>query len=530
MSATSEGLPAEAAWGELVVLSGRLTGTRWALREAAFVLGQNAGCDWRLDDPDVSPAHCLLVPTPAGPMLRDLGSDGGSFVNGTAVTQTVLRDGDLIAVGPFQFEFRALPPVPGSPADRQRQLVELRQRVVAAQQALRAERESFKRYVAQTTIKLDSARTELATEEERVAVERRRLLRLHVQLKKRIERHCEAERKALHERARQLDAWEAELQAAGRTFFEARARFNGELELGRRRLQAGWNEFMQARCDWETHRHHRQRELDETARRLDGRAAEQREIAEQCRQWETRLRELQEEADGLERRIEHQRLKLQEQEQEWNDLEAARELLSGPTTAAKSVTVFLPEEAARRLAGRERELRRAEGDVMRRLQALEQMEAELEEQRDSLAAQAEQLYEARQRWQLDRAAAAAEWEPLLRQLQQREAALAQQLREQRERQRVLADWQQQLQARQTQFEARRSEWESERERLLAQLRERDAARPSEPDSYRLQWKVLTLQAQRETYERQIRTLNDQVERLACALIDEPAAPLQLLAA
>src|SRR5438067_35413 len=261
MSATSDGLPAEAAWGELVVLSGRLTGSRWPLTGAAFVLGQNAGCDWRLDDADVSPAHCMLLATPNGPMLRDLGSDGGSFVNGTAIAQTVLRDGDLIAIGPFQFEFRAVPPAPDSLEDRQRQLGALRDRVAAAQQALRAERESYKRYVAQTTIKLDSARTELAAEEEKAETERRRLLRLHVQLKKRIERHCQADRRALHERARQLDAGEAELQDAGRALFEARARFNGELELGRRRLRVGWDVLTQARVGWELRRHARQVEV-----------------------------------------------------------------------------------------------------------------------------------------------------------------------------------------------------------------------------------------------------------------------------
>src|SRR5205823_13597563 len=214
------------------------------------------------------------------------------------------------------YEFRAVRPAPDSLEERQRQLGALRDRVAAAQQALRAERESYKRYVAQTTIKLDSARTELAAEEEKAETERRRLLRLHVQLKKRIERHCQADRRALHERARQLDAGEAELQDAGRALFEARARFNGELELGRRRLRIGWNELTQARCDWELHRQARQLELDETARQLHARAAKQNELAEQGKEWARRLGELQAEADGLERRIEHQRQKLHEQEQE----------------------------------------------------------------------------------------------------------------------------------------------------------------------------------------------------------------------
>src|SRR5437867_12225877 len=109
MSSTPDRLPAaparaDAGWGELVVLSGKLTGTRWPLQAPAVVLGQKEGCDYRLDDTDVGPVHAVLLRTPGGAVLRDLYSDGGSYVNGESVAQATLHEGDLIALGSCQFE------------------------------------------------------------------------------------------------------------------------------------------------------------------------------------------------------------------------------------------------------------------------------------------------------------------------------------------------------------------------------------------------------------------------------------------
>src|SRR4051794_18931496 len=100
MSSISDGLPAERAtapaWGELIVLSGPRLGTRWLLHSPAQLLGQQEGCDYHLDDPDVSPVHAVIVSAPDGAVLRDLFSESGSFVNGESVAEARLRDGDLI--------------------------------------------------------------------------------------------------------------------------------------------------------------------------------------------------------------------------------------------------------------------------------------------------------------------------------------------------------------------------------------------------------------------------------------------------
>src|SRR5438477_8916890 len=121
---------------------------------------------------------------------------------------------------------------------------------------------------------------------------------------------------------------------------------------------------MHERCEWEAHRLRRQAELEDCRRRLDARAALERELTGRCRQWEERLQELQAEAAGLDARIEHQRRALHEQEKDLNWLEGARHRLKGPPAPAAPLIVFIPKEAARKLEARERELRQAEAEVM----------------------------------------------------------------------------------------------------------------------------------------------------------------------
>src|SRR5262245_690026 len=89
--------------GELVVHHGRPAGTRRPLASPATVIGRAAGCDLRLNVEGVHPLHCAIFTSPAGLVLRDLGSDSGTLVNDQRVTTCLLRDGDLLGIGPFQF-------------------------------------------------------------------------------------------------------------------------------------------------------------------------------------------------------------------------------------------------------------------------------------------------------------------------------------------------------------------------------------------------------------------------------------------
>src|SRR5215472_2015374 len=89
--------------GELVVQNGRHAGTRRPLSAPLTLLGQAAGCDIRLNAEAVHSLHCALFQSPAGLVLRDLGSPAGTLVNDQRVGSYLLREGDILTVGPFQF-------------------------------------------------------------------------------------------------------------------------------------------------------------------------------------------------------------------------------------------------------------------------------------------------------------------------------------------------------------------------------------------------------------------------------------------
>ncbi|MFM7160426.1 MAG: FHA domain-containing protein [Planctomycetaceae bacterium] len=95
----------------LVILSGRQRGRRIELPNREGVLGREEGCLIRLNSAEVSRRHCTLTPTDAGLLLRDCGSQNGTFVNRERLTgERLLQGGDRLQVGPFLFEIAA-PPV-----------------------------------------------------------------------------------------------------------------------------------------------------------------------------------------------------------------------------------------------------------------------------------------------------------------------------------------------------------------------------------------------------------------------------------
>ncbi len=70
-----------------------------------FVIGRDPGCDWPIADRTLalSARHCEIVRTTAGPVLRDLSSNG-TFVNGQPkrmAGEHRLRDGDRFVCGPL---------------------------------------------------------------------------------------------------------------------------------------------------------------------------------------------------------------------------------------------------------------------------------------------------------------------------------------------------------------------------------------------------------------------------------------------
>jgi pSer/pThr/pTyr-binding forkhead associated (FHA) protein len=71
------------------------------------VLGR-ADCDIVLVDPEVSRRHAIVLATPAGPAIEDLGSTNGTWVNGERISGAHrLRMGDVVRFGNTIWHVRA---------------------------------------------------------------------------------------------------------------------------------------------------------------------------------------------------------------------------------------------------------------------------------------------------------------------------------------------------------------------------------------------------------------------------------------
>ena len=89
--------------GSLVLPDGR----RVSLAEAVTSVGRNSDCTVTLADPRASRRHAEIRPTGDGFLLVDLGSMNGTLVNGVAVRERLLHDGDEISVGATVMRFEA---------------------------------------------------------------------------------------------------------------------------------------------------------------------------------------------------------------------------------------------------------------------------------------------------------------------------------------------------------------------------------------------------------------------------------------
>jgi pSer/pThr/pTyr-binding forkhead associated (FHA) protein len=85
-------------------------GQRIELSGDHMVVGRDLVCDIRFDDPHVSRAHAALRRRGNVVYLQDLGSSGGTSVNGAPVTAAELRGGDVVAFASVQARFEAATP------------------------------------------------------------------------------------------------------------------------------------------------------------------------------------------------------------------------------------------------------------------------------------------------------------------------------------------------------------------------------------------------------------------------------------
>src|SRR5579884_1149030 len=318
--------------GELIVQNGRLRGTRRALAAPLTLIGRDPLCEFHLNVDGVKPLHCAIVHGRTGFFLRDLGGDSGTLVNGEAVRETPLQDGDVLTIGPFEFSL-SLPATdePASAATNQaeRDALRIQAAAVAAQQAelaeqeaqLRQRRKALERQKEEVRTALNRERETVQKELQQAGKERRRLIELRKRLKKRWHKHWHAHEAALQRREQDVKEKHAhfereaeKLQRERVQLMQAQLRFNGEVELERRQLQDEWEQLGLAQQQWETCLNQEQAERSQRLRELDRRkeelAATEQKLSEQRRAAEQLHLQLRKEAEGLEARICNQRLKL----------------------------------------------------------------------------------------------------------------------------------------------------------------------------------------------------------------------------
>jgi pSer/pThr/pTyr-binding forkhead associated (FHA) protein len=68
-------------------------------------VGRTPGNEIVLPFPSVSSRHCIFVISGPDIVLRDLNSSNGTYVNGQAITEEILRPGDMIQLGVVQIKF-----------------------------------------------------------------------------------------------------------------------------------------------------------------------------------------------------------------------------------------------------------------------------------------------------------------------------------------------------------------------------------------------------------------------------------------
>jgi len=78
--------------------------TAFAL-DRELTVGRDSANQVCIDDFSVSRRHCMIVRDGERYLIRDMGSHNGTFVNGTAVEERTLQNGDRISIGASVFEF-----------------------------------------------------------------------------------------------------------------------------------------------------------------------------------------------------------------------------------------------------------------------------------------------------------------------------------------------------------------------------------------------------------------------------------------
>jgi adenylate cyclase len=89
----------------MTVLAGPEQGHTFKIARPNTTIGRSNTCEVVINDPLVSRQHCQILLGMGGINIRDLGSTNGTFLNGVRVTESPLRNQDVISIGGTRFRF-----------------------------------------------------------------------------------------------------------------------------------------------------------------------------------------------------------------------------------------------------------------------------------------------------------------------------------------------------------------------------------------------------------------------------------------
>lgn len=91
---------------KLVVVFGGKTVERKEVEAERYVIGRSQDCDLVIDNLGISRQHSEIVMEAGVPIIKDMKSNNGTYVNGKRITRYNLNDGDEIAIGKFTITFQ----------------------------------------------------------------------------------------------------------------------------------------------------------------------------------------------------------------------------------------------------------------------------------------------------------------------------------------------------------------------------------------------------------------------------------------
>src|SRR5581483_11393591 len=89
----------------LTILAGPEQGQVFKIARPSTTMGRSNTCEVVITDPLVSRQHCQIMLGMGGINLRDLGSTNGTFLNGVRITESAIRNQDVISIGGTRLRF-----------------------------------------------------------------------------------------------------------------------------------------------------------------------------------------------------------------------------------------------------------------------------------------------------------------------------------------------------------------------------------------------------------------------------------------